>query len=337
MWEGCVAANGSMETIHVDAKYGWASLNIVMAATTKGIAFSIDEHDLWLYEVDGQYVEPRKVQWIDLIPAKRYNVLVKLDKKPGDYTIRMPDQGFSQMISGFAKFSYSGGKDIGETKPWVTYGGLNATEEGIGHIYSDNLPPYPPIKPARKSDVSHLFHLYRWDAAYTWSFSGSAAMPVDAWAYEPLLYNPDSAAAKDQNLVIQTKYGQWVDLILQVGTKEEEEQEINHIIHKHGSKTWQVGVGSGIWNFTSVDEAETLHPEFFNFENPPLADIFLTSFEGPSWIVLRYKVDNPGPWLIHCHAEIHLAGGMALVIMDGVDKWPKIPAGYGVDEKGHVH
>ncbi|KAH8199586.1 hypothetical protein TruAng_006236 [Truncatella angustata] len=335
MWKDCIPAKGENATISVDAKDGWASLNIVMASTMKAVVFSIDEHDLWLYEVDGHFVQPAKYQWIVLLPAKRYNVLVKLDKTPGDYTIRIPDQGFSQIISGFATLSYKHGKSLGPTTPWITYGGLNASTEGVGFAYSDTLPPYPPIKPAAKSDVAHVFYLYRWDQAYTWTLGGSAVMPVDAWAYKPLLYNPLSEAANDTTLVVQTKFGQWVDLIIQVGSKAGEEQEINHVIHKHASKAWQVGAGSGVWNFTSVDQAVQLHPELFNFENPPYMDVFLTSFEGPSWIIMRYQVDNPGPWLIHCHSEIHVAGGMAMVIMDGVDKWPKIPNGYGPDQKGH--
>lgn len=55
---GCVAANGSMSTIEVDPKShgGWVSINIVMASTLRIAEFSIDKHELWLYEVDGEYV-----------------------------------------------------------------------------------------------------------------------------------------------------------------------------------------------------------------------------------------------------------------------------------------
>lgn len=336
MWKDCVLGNGSNETIYVDPEEKWVSLNIVMASTMKSVVFSIDEHDLWLYELDGQLIEPIKYQWVTMLPSKRYSVLVKLNKTPGDYTIRLPDQGFSQIISGFATFSYKGGQDIGQTTPWVTYGGQNASDQGNGSGLTDLLPaPFPALRPRNTSDVFFVYNLYRWNAAYTWSLTGAAAMPVDDWAYQPLLYNPNSTAAHDKSLVIRTKYGQWVDLILQVGSKPDERQEINHVIHKHSSRAWQVGSGSGIWNYTSVDEAATLHPELFNFENPPYMDVFATSFEGPSWLIMRYQVTNPGPWLLHCHSEIHLAGGMAGVIMDGVDRWPTIPPAYAPNATGH--
>jgi hypothetical protein len=51
--EGCSASTGPMEVFTVDPKNGWVSMNFIMASTQKGIIFSIDNHNMWLYEVDG--------------------------------------------------------------------------------------------------------------------------------------------------------------------------------------------------------------------------------------------------------------------------------------------
>jgi FtsP/CotA-like multicopper oxidase with cupredoxin domain len=32
------------------------------------------------------------------------------------------------------------------------------------------------------------------------------------------------------------------------------------------------------------------------------------------YAVLRFRADNPGVWLFHCHVMWHLAGGMAMVV-----------------------
>lgn len=58
LWEGCVATKGSMSKIDVDAKKnnGWLSLNFIMASTMRIAQISIDNHELWLYEVDGEYI-----------------------------------------------------------------------------------------------------------------------------------------------------------------------------------------------------------------------------------------------------------------------------------------
>jgi len=45
-------------------------------------------------------------------------------------------------------------------------------------------------------------------------------------------------------------------------------------------------------------------------------------------MVLRYEVVNPGPFLFHCHVMTHVAGGMAVAFLDGIDDWPQVPAAY---------
>ena len=47
-----------------------------------------------------------------------------------------------------------------------------------------------------------------------------------------------------------------------------------------------------------------------------------------TWMALRYEVVNPGPFLFHCHVMTHMAGGMAVAFLDGVDEWPELPAEY---------
>jgi hypothetical protein len=45
-------------------------------------------------------------------------------------------------------------------------------------------------------------------------------------------------------------------------------------------------------------------------------------------MALRYHVENPGAFLFHCHMQTHMAGGMAVAMLDGVDKWPEVPQQY---------
>jgi len=71
-------------------------------------------------------------------------------------------------------------------------------------------------------------------------------------------------------------------------------------------------------------------PESFNFKAPQIRDTFNTpaAETGPTWLAIRYQVVNPGPFLLHCHLQVHLSGGMAIALLDGVDKWPVVPEGY---------
>ena len=49
-----------------------------------------------------------------------------------------------------------------------------------------------------------------------------------------------------------------------------------------------------------------------NFINPPQKDT--VSVPDSGFVVMRFRADNPGFWLMHCHIDLHNHGGMALVL-----------------------
>ena len=56
------------------------------------------------------------------------------------------------------------------------------------------------------------------------------------------------------------------------------------------------------------------HPNLYlvyNYENPPMR----TSFSVPAngFVVVRFKADNPGLWLFHCHILSHMLEGQSLL------------------------
>lgn len=81
-------------------------------------------------------------------------------------------------------------------------------------------------------------------------------------------------------------------------------------------------------------EAQKAVPGSFNLKNPPVRDGYPTppAIGSASWAVFRYQVVNPGPFLLHCHINAHLEGGMAVGILDGYDKWPTTPREYAADD-----
>jgi len=295
---------------------------------------------MWLYEVDGAYVEPREFVAAAISSGERFSVMMKLNKTPGRYTIRLPDSGATQVLSGFGEMVYKGGENnTRQSIPYVTYGGLSALPITNTMSYtpydisSDVMTPWPPSPPSPVADEEFLLVMGRVGASYKYTMSTKHLYAPDFKADRPMLFYPnDTLGTEEENLVIRTKNGSWVDLILEVASLPGDELAFQHVMHKHGSKTWRIGNGVGRWNYRSVAEAIEAEPESFNLVNPGLRDTWMTVFAtepaGGFWTVYRYQVTDPGPWLFHCHFELHMMGGMSMAILDGVDVWPEVPPEY---------
>ena len=339
--DGCTPTNGSIETFYVDAADGWFNLHIVSAMSIKTPVFSIDSHPMWIYAVDGIYIEPQLADTVFLYNGERFSAMIKLDQTPGTYTIRVANSGADQILSGYAKLSYqnytskNGPQGYNSTvngTAFINYGGAN-TSASVIPLDETLLVPYPASKPAPTADATHILKLGRLDANYNWTLSGSELYDTKANYQTPLLFHPNSTSnpdAYDPSLIIRTINDTWVDIILQVVLNDAAPAQPAHPVHKHSNKAYLIGAGTGTFNYSTVAEAIEAIPGSFNLETPSLRDSFNTPsvLQGPAWIAFRYHVVNPGAFFLHCHIQTHLTGGMAMTIMDGVDVWPTIPEEY---------
>jgi len=50
------------------------------------------------------------------------------------------------------------------------------------------------------------------------------------------------------------------------------------------------------------------------FDNPPRRDVALLPNGG--FLIIAFKADNPGSWLMHCHIAWHASSGLALQVME---------------------
>lgn len=294
----------------------------------KALMFSIDEHQMYIYEVDGSYIEPLPADTATIYNGERYAAMVKLDKAWKDYTIRIPDTQGDQIISGFATMRYKGSSNSEPSTPSVNYGG-QSTSDSVIPLDPRAMKPYPPVSIPSQADQLVNLTLGRWGSSYTWTAAGNALYDVMANWDDPILYDLNARDNLAPQVTIQTKNGTWVDLLLQLGAMPDTPAiQAPHIMHKHSNKAFILGVGPGFFNWSSTEEAYSEHPEFFQLDNPQRRDTFVTQGpNGPTWMMLRYQVVNPGPFLLHCHIETHLSNGMAVALLDGIDVWPQVPPG----------
>ncbi|KAJ6394758.1 hypothetical protein OIU77_023872 [Salix suchowensis] len=80
----------------------------------------------------------------------------------------------------------------------------------------------------------------------------------------------------------------------------------NHPIHLHGYSFYVVGWGLG--NFDPDKD-----PLRYNLVDPPEETTVGVPHNG--WAAIRFRADNPGVWLLHCHIERHVIWGMGMVFI----------------------
>ena len=210
--------------------------------------------------------------------------MIKLDKPPGDYTIRVASTGFNQKVSGYAVLSYENGNKSNLSEPYINYGGLNTTAN-VRYLTESTLRPFPPVQPAQTADATHKLTIGRIENAWTWSMDGQDPFVLALENETPLLWDP--ASAKFENLTVSTINDSWVDIIMETSPLEP-----SHPIHKHSNKGHLIvggiltytnlevkltdkGSGSGPFTWSTVAEALVEISEAFNLENPPFKGDYL--------------------------------------------------------------
>ncbi|KEY70202.1 hypothetical protein S7711_03421 [Stachybotrys chartarum IBT 7711] len=331
---GCNPTDAEIEVITVPEATGaerWVAIDLIAGMNFIRSAASIDEHDMWVYAMDGSYIEPQRVQAIRMASGERYSVLVKTDE-PGDFRIRVNSVSVPQMLTGYALLSVDGpskrqdgaGNDD-ESGAFIDIVGTPAQED-VEFFDQTHAAPFPPQEIPQSADELYIVNMRGDGATYLWALNNSRLMPADFEDEAPILM--DTPHIRD-NVTLTTRNGTWIDLVFMAARF----PLPPHPIHKHGNKMYYLGSGTGRFRWASLDDAMEEEPQNFNLRNPPQRDTFDTpQARGEiTWMVVRYEVSNPGPWMLHCHISNHMMGGMSMVIQDGVDAWPEVPAQYRLD------
>ncbi|KAI2850080.1 hypothetical protein CBS147320_8753 [Aspergillus niger] len=293
--------------------------DLINIAGSSSLVFSVDEHPLYIYAVDGRYVEPVLVDALTIHIGARYSVMAKLDQAAGNYTVRIANSYANQIINGTAVLSYEAPieQDF-VSQPYITEIGT-AVSRQTSILDESNLVPFPAIPPASDVDRTYILNIHMYNASYRWVL-GNDSFPLSLEHLStPVLYNISSIPVQ---YTLPTLNDTWVDIIFNVTVDEPQ-----HPLHKHSNKFFVIGEGTGPWTYSSVAEAVEHIPEKFNFVNPQIRDTYPTpnSREGGAWLAIRYYVENPGPFLLHCHVLMHQVGGLDIALLDGIDAWPTVP------------
>ncbi|XP_063697893.1 uncharacterized protein LOC134828837 [Culicoides brevitarsis] len=114
---------------------------------------------------------------------------------------------------------------------------------------------------------------------------------------------------------------------------EVQQPNLSHPFHLHGYGFNVIGIGRSpdttvkkinLKHALDLDRRGLLHRQY---NLPPLKDTIAVPNNG--YVVLRFRADNPGFWLFHCHFLFHIVIGMNLVLQVGSHAdLPPVPQGF---------
>ncbi|KAL3669983.1 hypothetical protein V7S43_005354 [Phytophthora oleae] len=111
------------------------------------------------------------------------------------------------------------------------------------------------------------------------------------------------------------KYGDHVEVVLMNDVLEQ------HPFHLHSHVAWVVGSGHA-----SAEDIYSNNLPPLKLNGPMVRDVYTVpacdiddtgACVNVGYLVLRFKADNPGVWMMHCHIDWHMSIGMGMIFVEG--------------------
>ncbi|MED6181434.1 hypothetical protein PIB30_019332 [Stylosanthes scabra] len=321
-------------------------LRIGSLTTLSALSFQIQGHKMTVVEADGHYVEPFEVDNLFIYSGETYSVLVKADQDPKrNYWIT------SNVVSrnrttppGLAIFNYYPNHPMkSPPTPPPTPPAWDDVKPRLAQSLAIKARQGFIQKPPTTSDrVIVLLNTQNTINGYRkWSVNNvSFSLPQtpylvalkdnikDAFdqtpppeGYDSVHYDifsvQNNTNATSSNGIYRLEFDSTVDIILQNANTMNKNNSETHPWHLHGHDFWVLGYGNGKFD-------KEKDPKNYNLENPILKNTVPVHPYG--WTALRFRANNPGVWLFHCHIDSHFYMGMGVVFAEGIDRLGKLPS-----------
>lgn len=276
----------------------------------------MEDHEFTVVEVDGIYVEPYTTSMIYITIAQRYGVLITtkndtsknyafmnkfddtmFDVIPSDLILNStnyityntladtPDEYFVDSIDDFLDDFYlrpvSNETLLDEADHAITIDVvMDNLGDGVNYAFFNNITYVTPKVPVL-----------------------GTALSAGDYATNSLVYGNVNAFVLQKDDII--------DIVLN------NQDTGKHPFHLHGHVFQLIARGDAVDDDDSPVSFDPSNHTAFP-EYPMIRD---TVYVNPqSYIVMRFKADNPGVWFFHCHIEWHLEQGLAIVLIEAPEE-----------------
>ncbi|KIW16503.1 hypothetical protein PV08_06558 [Exophiala spinifera] len=282
-------------------------VRIVNVGAFAGQYFWIEGHTMTIVELDGSYTQPTTAEMIYLASGQRCSFLLTTKSEVSrNYPLMA-----SMDRSLFMKADHVNANVTG----WLVYNSsqplLSASQiDEFAPIDDMTIIPYDQTPLLRKPDQSIRLNINMKHA------NGGSYYFFNDIAYAspevPTLY---TALTSGDSAAHFATYGMssnpWVlerDQVIEVILYNR--HMTNHPVHLHGhhfQAVWRSAPGAGDFSSSTVTDDAFI-------QLPVQRDTIVVPNGGS--VVIRFRADNPGVWLLHCHMEWHAETGLAATFIE---------------------
>ncbi|KAJ9050609.1 hypothetical protein DSO57_1013024 [Entomophthora muscae] len=336
----CLDSKKGPYTLNVEAgkKY---RLRLIGATGLSMFRFRIKGHRFTVIEVEGTLVKPVEVDHIDVNSGERYSVILRANQPINSYvgSISTP---LEEMITNNGVFvlKYKGAATpTNFTREAISYSRNRFIESQLisSKWYDTHKSPHyykPPLSVDKEIFIStHLasnngLPVHTMNEVMPTNRSGVLWEEIQQGRFKPDGHSYNVTQGQNVQIIIE-------DLVYSGRSCRV------HPWHLHGHSFHVVAHGQGFYNPNTdqaiIDRALQSRPSpilrdtfslyttdmktesnFQGRETPgdlgPMSNGPAKNYKPCGWYALRFKADNPGSWLLHCHITHHVIMGMVTVI-----------------------
>ncbi|CUS09849.1 unnamed protein product [Tuber aestivum] len=291
---------GGGKRFHTEFKPGKKYLlRFINIATDTFFKVSLDNHTMTIISTDFVPIKPYETEFISIGIGERYQVIIEANQATDNYWLR----AISQAACGAANTNrlnirgivqYSGAKNTEPTSsPRFVPGSCDDEPMGkLVPVVAIDVPPSD-LGVSQQEEVTMSVP----DRIY-WKLNGISAK-ID-WSNPTLLQVAKGETYPEDYSVLEIgRPNSWYYLVIETALP------IEHPIHLHGHDFHLIAQEAGAFDASKVNATWT---------NPPRRDVAMLPRNG--YMVIAFKTDNPGVWLLHCHIAWHVSGGFALQFVE---------------------
>ena len=277
-------------------------LRLINTGTNNYLHVSLDNHPFTVIASDFVPVVPFTATSLSIAVGQRYDVIIDAKQPVDNYWFRIttgaPQCGDPSCQCDGPNEQATSGKTEGAIFSYIgaPSGNPTSTSSDLGTGCSDVTGLVPKLSldvEAPEIPPTLLDLTLDLNGGVFWKVNGQA-IQID-WTKPTLNYILDGTFTlpPEDNGIVIDEPNQYTFWLIQNDTP------LPHPIHLHGHDFWQVALGSGPGAGASL-----------TLTNPTRRDTSTVPAFG--FLIIVFRSDNPGAWLMHCHIPFHISGGLGV-------------------------